>query len=207
MEYYYENIQQITFERKALASTNILAFARILQYFFTFEEDIFYNLSDLKYKFPDGYEIKDECNRWWLLTIPEYRIKIMIEDGIAFNVIKDNVANKIKEYTPNEDVWNENEQEPEYVQLDNFEERIIRLRAKSEKNAKLREQKKIRNIKKGLDKFNAENYKIFCKEQRELIKQESANFTAQDTARELGRRWQAYKNLNKPTESGEAINK
>jgi hypothetical protein len=121
----------------------------------------------------------------------------MIEDGIVFNVIKDNVANKIKEYTPNEDVWDENGQEPEYVQLDNFEERIIQLRAKSEKNAKLREQKKIRNIKKGLDKFNAESYKMFCKEQRELIKRENVNFTAQDTARELGKRWRDYKIINK----------
>lgn len=196
MEYYYENIQQITFERRALTSTNILAFARMLQYFFTFEEDIFYNLSDLKYTFPDGYEIKDECNRWRLLTIPEYRIKIMIEEGIVFKVVKDYVANKIKECVPSEDAWNEDGQEPEYIQLDNFEERIIQLRAKSEKNAKLREQKKIRNIKKGLDKFNAENYKIFCKEQRELIKQENVDFSNQDVSRELGRRWRNYKLQN-----------
>ena len=46
-------------------------------------------------------------------------------------------------------------------------------------------------------KYTVEEYKSFCKTERIKIKEEMPNLTIQDTSRELGKRWQAFKNLKK----------
>lgn len=218
-EYYLENKSRIDAERIALKSINIIAFDVYVKHFHNIETDVFYNRIDMEYRFEDGCKINDEFDRWYALIIPEYRIKVFIEKGTIYDKLNEYVDNKIDEYNDYDDhethetdletgeitiirnekrePWDEDAQEPDYLQNEDFEERITELRKRRELNDKRRNQKKARDVKKGLDKFNAENYKIFCKEEREKIKIDNPNSTIQEISKELGNRWQNYKNLNK----------
>lgn len=218
-EYYLENKSRIDAERIALKSINIIAFDVYVKHFHNIETDVFYNRIDMEYRFEDGYKINDEFDRWYALIIPEYRIKVFIEKGTIYDKLNEYVDNKIDEYNDYDDYearetdletgeitiirnnkrepWDEDVQEPDYLQNEDFEERIMELRKRRELNDKRRNQKKARDVKKGLDKFNAENYKIFCKEEREKIKIDNPNLTIQEISKELGRRWRNYKIINK----------
>lgn len=110
------------------------------------------------------------------LLIEDYETKIDIEVGIKWNKIL-NCLNILSDYHENNKAI-----DPEInIITPRLEKFINRLNG-------------IPN--KPKQKYTVEEYKNFCKTERMKIKEELPGLTIQDTARELGRRWQNYK-INK----------
>ena len=111
------------------------------------------------------------------LLIEDYGTKIDIEVGIKWNKIL-NCLNILSDYHENN-----KEIKPEIniitPRLEKFINKINGITTPKKQ------------------KYTVEEYKNFCKTERIKIKDEIPNLTIQDTSRELGKRWQAFKNLNK----------